>query len=482
MAAVLTVEFCKVTRVHLAEILTEAGKADKLQVGILTHALVKTSDFEKDMANLYGAQAAKLASVDGHFLALSAQAEPDEPAPRREGARAGGWSFVGAISQSFGAYMGTYVSLEERSAKEGVAQVLAAETWAVSEELKAGPKETRVLRSSIDLFLLIKRALKRCVPVSTGEVLLQLQAVWRAALCSYATAIAARLPKLPAISTGWEPPSVHLTDDELALVCAVVTTCEYCSQTSGELEESIRKHIDGELAGKVDMAAAQDAFQGAISQAVRLLVADVETGLHAHLAAYTRVKWPELQDVAEESTHMNAILRKLNKVCEFWGAHLLPIYVRFTCDKLVSSFMPRYVSMIHRCKRLGETGAQQVLLDLQALKGCLLDLPRACNATSTSVYNKMVGAEVGKAEQLLRLVLTPEDALAEHFAELAAGLAGAGGVGLDLAKVLELKGVRRPEMGSSAISMLEGVTSSMSSSNASISQGSRQIKKLLNMN
>jgi hypothetical protein len=62
------------------------------------------------------------------------------------------------------------------------------------------------------------------------------------------------------------------------------------------------------------MAAAQDAFQGAISAAVRLLVADVETSLHSHLLAYTRVRWAELEDVAEESAHMNAILRKLNKV------------------------------------------------------------------------------------------------------------------------------------------------------------------------
>jgi len=481
MAAVLTVEFCKVTRVHLSEILTEAGRSDKLQVGVLTHALVKTSDFEKEMAQLFGGQARRLATHDGHILAATADADAedddDDVEHAAQPAKSAGWSFIGSISSAFQAYMGTYVSLEERSAKEGVATVLAAEKWVVAEDLRSGPKETRVLKSSIELFLQIKRALKRCVPVSTGEVLVQLQGVWRAALCSYAVAILSKLPKLPGISTGWEPPAVHLTDEDLELVCAVVTTCEYCSQTSGELEETIRRQLDPELAPKADMAAAQDGFQGAISAAVRLLVSDVETALHPHLLAYTRVKWSEVEDVAEESPHMNAILRKLSKVCEFWGSHLLPIYVRFTCDKLVSAFMPRFVSMIHRCKRLGETGAQQVLLDLQALKGCLLDLPRACNATSTSVYTKMVGSELGKAEQLLRLVLTPEHALAEHFSELAAGLAG-----VDLAKVLELKGVRRPEMTTS--SLLEELKGGVSSSaaNASLSQGSLKIKKLLNMN
>ena len=54
MAAVLSIEFCKVTRVHLAEILTEAGRAASLQVGALTHALTKTADFEKEMDALYG--------------------------------------------------------------------------------------------------------------------------------------------------------------------------------------------------------------------------------------------------------------------------------------------------------------------------------------------------------------------------------------------------------------------------------------------
>lgn len=320
------------------------------------------------------------------------------------------------------------------------------------------------------------------------------------------------------------------------------------------------------------MAAAQDAFQGAISVAVRLLVADVEGSLQPHLLAYARVRWGEEGDVSEESAHMNAMLRKLGKVAEFWKGRLLPLYVRFTCDKLVSSLMPRFLCAVQRCKRLGDNGAQQLLLDLQvrccmllllllshvhaarqcafahlpgeprapssrsllqALKGALLELPAQSGASSTSAYTKMVSAEVGKAEQLLRLVLAPEEALAvrapapapaparaqrrrakraphrsrpraplratpspqpnpltrtptptqEHFNEMAAGLAGAGGIGLDLTRVLELKGVRRPEISTSAISLLEELKGGVSSSaaNASLSQGSQKIKKLLNI-
>lgn len=437
-----------------------------MQVAVLTQALTKTMDFEAEMADIFGDTARAIATADGQWTAVGGKDDVhgqlhEAPAPRdavdepaATTATAGGtdgpapWTFKGAISGAFRGYLTLYVSLEDKAIKEGVRDLVAGETWKVAEDLKAGDKATRVLSSSADLFLLIKKALKRCIPVSTGETLHDLHKVWRAALCAYAAAITAKLPKLPPVATGWEPPAVHLSDEELALACTAVTTAEYCSTTSGELEASIQRSIDAAFADQVDMSEAQDAFQAVVTHAVKLLVADVETQLQSHLLAYTRTRWEALEGVAEESSQINSILRALGKVRsrhalrprpppplhgergaetarhaasllalgagqvgEFWGAHLLPIYVRFTCDKLVASFMPRFVAMVLRCRRIGETGAQQLLLDLQALKSALYELPVSCGTTTTSAYTKLVTAEVAKAETLLRLVLTPEEAL-----------------------------------------------------------------------
>lgn len=49
--------------------------------------------------------------------------------------------------------------------------------------------------------------------------------------------------------------------------------------------------------------------------------------------------------------------------------------MRWFCDKLVASFVPRLIGSIYRCRRIGEAGAQQIQMDVGTLKAALLDLP-----------------------------------------------------------------------------------------------------------
>ena len=47
--------------------------------------------------------------------------------------------------------------------------------------------------------------------------------------------------------------------------------------------------------------------------------------------------------------------------------------MRWFCDKLVASLVPRLIGSIYRCRRIGEAGAQQMQMDVGALKATLLD-------------------------------------------------------------------------------------------------------------
>ena len=49
--------------------------------------------------------------------------------------------------------------------------------------------------------------------------------------------------------------------------------------------------------------------------------------------------------------------------------------MRWFCDKLVASLVPRLIGSIYRCRRIGEAGAQQMQMDVGALKATPLTLP-----------------------------------------------------------------------------------------------------------
>jgi len=48
---------------------------------------------------------------------------------------------------------------------------------------------------------------------------------------------------------------------------------------------------------------------------------------------------------------------------------------RSFCDKFAKAFIPRYQMAVQQCKKINETGAQQLLLDVQSIKAVLLSLP-----------------------------------------------------------------------------------------------------------
>merc|ERR1711981_1367409 len=119
-----------------------------------------------------------------------------------------------------------------------------------------------------------------------------------------------------------------------------------------------------------------------------------------------------MEEVGEDASgYMAELTTCVREIMPMLGEALHPLYVRFFCDKFVASFVPRLIGNIYRCRRIGEVGAQQMQLDVGTLKQTLLDLPTLGQANATNAYTKLVTSEVHKAEQLLKLVQTPEELL-----------------------------------------------------------------------
>lgn len=90
----------------------------------------------------------------------------------------------------------------------------------------------------------------------------------------------------------------------------------------------------------------------------------------------------------------------------------------------------------------------QILLDIQRLKSCLLQLPRLAGegsgtSTALSSYNRVVAKSIGRLDIMLQVIMSPEsppEAFVDHYLVLIPCQSFS-----DFQKMLDLKGVRRME-------------------------------------
>ncbi|KAH9299234.1 hypothetical protein KI387_030916, partial [Taxus chinensis] len=106
-----------------------------------------------------------------------------------------------------------------------------------------------------------------------------------------------------------------------------------------------------------------------------------------------------------------------------------------------ASLAPRFHLNIYKCKHISEAGAQQMLLDTHAVKTILLEVPSIGGQSAASPgYTKFVGREMGKAEALLKVILSPMESVADTYRALLPE-----GTAADLQRILDLKGLKKGE-------------------------------------
>lgn len=456
----LCIQFCKLTRTQLVEILD--NMKEKPDVGTLLMALQRTLEFEEELAEKFGgsSQTKETSSDAGDpdkgentsqsvsdirkkyekKLAAHQDSGNDEKDSQKEYSVPGaGFNFRGIISSCFEPHLTVYVELEEKTLMEHLEKLVQEETWDTEEG-----SQTNILSSSMQVFLIIRRSLKRCSALTKNQTLFNLFKVFQKILKAYATKLFARLPKggtgIVAAATGMDG-QIKTSEKDERMICYIVNTAEYCHKTSGELAENISKMIDPLFADRVDMSEVQDEYSAVITKALITLVHGLETKFDAEMAAMTRVPWGTLESVGDQSAYVNGINTILTSTIPVLGSLLSPIYFQFFLDKLASSLGPRFYLNIFKCKQISETGAQQMLLDTQAVKTILLEVPSLAKQTSGAAsYSKFVSREMSKAEALLKVILSPVDSVADTYRALLPE-----GTPSEFQRILELKGLKKAD-------------------------------------
>ncbi|KAF7380281.1 hypothetical protein HZH66_014636 [Vespula vulgaris] len=333
-----------------------------------------------------------------------------------------------------------------------------------------------VLSSCADLFVFYKKCILQCTQLSTGIIMLSLAKTFQKYLREYAMKILQNnLPKSGSslgISTSMssitrdfrdlstsgfiqnvqnflkEGENTKFCKEEQARICCILTTAEYCLETTQQLEEKLREKTDQCYAKRINLSQEQDIFHDVISDCILLLVQDLEAACDSALSAMTKMQWSSIETVGDQSNYVNTIVVHLRQMIPTIRDRLSSCRKYFTqlCVKFANSFIPKLVQQLYKCKPLSAVGAEQLLLDVYMLKTALLELP--CTGyqiprKAPASYAKIVDKGMANAEMILKIVMSPVDSPADfvkgckmHLPDLQAP---------EFQKILDMKGLKRTE-------------------------------------
>jgi hypothetical protein len=440
-------EFCKMTRMHIHKLLTlHQGRFD---VQVMINSLLATIDFEKSLNAKFRVHVAKAepapddeehtteALVDQikkkYAKKTDSERAAEEEAKRSEekaaaAASAGGAAtpapvadFVGMISECFTPYMSGYVEMERKNLADLIAGFERDENWSNPDDpTKSNNAVADRFGASNDMFQYIKNSINRCSKLNKNVTLFNLYNEYRQALSAFCQLLDNKLPK--------KGEGQSLTHSEIVLSCFIINTCEYVNETLPGLSDRIHTMIDAPHKESIDLSTVSEEFGLCINKAVQVLVASMWTKLNKVLAGMTKMPWSTWSSVGDESSYVAQCLLIFKDELPLVSAKLSPRYHPFFCNQIASTFIPRYVDSIYKCRRIGEMGAQQMSLDAHALKNVLLAVPNISAAGEQAdkakarpvnkTYQKYVNTEMGKAEALIKTLVSPNERLIVTFKAL----------------------------------------------------------------
>ncbi|KAF9824759.1 hypothetical protein SFRURICE_020490 [Spodoptera frugiperda] len=468
-------QFCQMTCSALGALL--AARRGELDVKLLLYAIQKTYNFELLLHKRFTGTDLGAEPLD------VAENKPDTQTELGDGGQGGagggpgpaGSAWVGLIGACFEPYLSLYVSSLDANLSELMERFIQRRRTVGGRARRAewvrGGAGGAVISSCADLFLFYKKCLVQCARLTTGEPMLELAGVFQKYLRQYAgSVLQAVVPRaaLPA-GPGSLVTNLHtlLRDDdsrtarysppELARLTSVITTAEYCLETTVHLEQKLKEKVAPALADKIDLTPEQDLFHKLISSCIQLLVQDLELACEPALAAMLKVSWLHWDAVGDQSSYVTQILMQLRNTVPRLRDNLSSSRKYFTqfCIRFANSFIPKFIQNIYKCKPISTVGSEQLLLDTHMLKTALLELPglgSEVRRPAPATYTKVVIKLMTKAEMILKLVMAPLDGLDGFAAQCVQLLPDC--TLADFHKVLDMKGAKLTKAQQTALDAL----------------------------
>ncbi|CAL8137366.1 unnamed protein product [Orchesella dallaii] len=491
----IAMQFCHQTRQDLSKVMVK--RRHEIDVKLLLSAIQKTCSFENLLFLRFGGQAIEDPG-DATNPFLSSTAEDDEKNPflqssgdTSSGNKSGAKdlasppprrkiipnAFHRIMAQCFDPFLYIYVESQDKNLMELIDKFVADLRINGFPMPQSSDASGVVLANCADLFVFYKKCLVQCTQLSCGEPLLNLGFVFIKRLRDYCNKILqANLPKvanqnthLTSVSsitrelrdlntTGLiqnfqsllkEGEAVRFTSHELYRIACILTTAEYCVETTQQLEEKLREKL-GPLAPKLTMEHERSMFVEVIETSVSLLVQDLDAACEPFFTAITKTAWQAVDKVGDQSAYVSGMISQWKSTVPTLRDYLATSrkYFVIFCQQFAKLFMEKYISALQKCKGINKLGAQQLLLDTQSLKTSLLDLPSiglTVKRKPPDKYSKLIVREMGRTEMVLKVTMAPVEQIAT-FVDQATKLIPDCGPN-EFSKILDMKGFKKTEQG-----------------------------------
>ncbi|XP_059486427.1 vacuolar protein sorting-associated protein 53 homolog [Neocloeon triangulifer] len=478
----ISVRFCEVTRVQLSNVMSR--RKHEIDVKLLLFAIQRTTAFENLLAKRFVGMTIQKSGNNNPFE----QDDQQGLNPFEEDVAAGGEleaikaksaaNFNGLIGQCFIPYLNVYIDSIDRNLADLMDQFVQELKISAPPVITEGGAGCAILPSCADLFVFYKKCLLQCTQLSNEQPMVDLAKLFQKYLREYAIRILQNgLPKLCTTSSSLSSMTnltrdlrdlssaagiiqnfsmllkegdqvTRYTKEEQAKVCSILTTAEYCLDTTQQLEEKLKERVDPRLVAQIKFSAEQDIFHNVISNCIQLLVQDLEIACEPAFTAMSKIQWNSIESVGDQSGYVTAITGHLKSTIPIIRDNFASSRKYFTqfCIKFINSFIPKLIQNICKCRPLSTVGAEQLLLDTHMFKTVLLDLPSlgsAVNRKPPTAFTKIVVKGMTRAEMILKVVMAPCDppaAFVEQYIKLLPQSDTT-----EFQKVLDMKGLRRQD-------------------------------------
>ncbi|KAI0929946.1 hypothetical protein AcV5_006778 [Taiwanofungus camphoratus] len=381
-------KFIEITRDDMTVLLSKAGS--KLTVKQLLDTLQETMEFEASIARKF-------------ITSLAEILKATQPAGASRPSK--------TISSAFEPHMGVYIDAQDKALSDMLAQYRGPKSRSSLETASTSANEDAppvlVLPSSTELFYFYAQTLDQCARLFIGQPLFDLCTLYKKWLRIYAEDVLVASLKRPAMLSRRSVES-RLNMNELKNACTLINTADYCQTTAAELEENIKEKSDETFKNRITLQDERDLFVSAVSSAIQVMLRELDSACESAFSNMTRSSWASLKSVSGQSAYVEELIKSIEQVVET----VKPLveqkkYLRNFLDKASSNLFAKFTNALVKSRPLKEIGAEQLLIDLQALKAALLRIPG--ETLMTSNYTRSVTKQTTRLEALLKVIVTPVD-------------------------------------------------------------------------
>jgi hypothetical protein len=215
-----------------------------------------------------------------------------------------------------------------------------------------------------------------------------------------------------------------ITVEQESILCRVLNTADYCAGVVPRLQETLRNDMSYKYLSLVEFTDVVERFHDVISFGNNILVGGAMEKVEAALIIMRKIKWAELESVGDESAYLPHLSLQVIGVISRLREVLAASSFNHFCLSFMAEFLDCYLATIMNQKQICSIGAEQLLLDLNAIKALFSKLhhieisagsPRA-QEPIPGPYNKISAAKFRKIEVVLKLICVEDDQFDEMIA------------------------------------------------------------------